>query len=202
MKMTKSCRSAASVGFLLSMAAFGVVALAGSQWRTGPGLHSAMPAGYQVVVLKPSHATLSLMGLIECPELEGVQHVSQGLNSKLVSANGAVVRKFPPLFSFRITASLRKVVLDGPTDSVEVAGDPHDLLLRLGFRLRVYDGLKAREIAPESVEMIGMPAYVPYDERVYRIKVNAGNLPVTDRFVIEIVSPQGEYLTHFTFVLL
>jgi hypothetical protein len=162
------------------MAAFGVVALAGSQWRTGPGLHSAMPAGYQVVVLKPSHATLSLMGLIECPELEGVQHV----------------------FSFRITASLRKVVLDGPTDSVEVAGDPHDLLLRLGFRIRVYDGLKAREIAPESVEMIGMPAYVPYDERVYRIKVNAGNLPVTDRFVIEIVSPQGEPLTHFTFVLL
>ena len=47
-----------------------------------------------------------------------------------------------------------------------------------------------------------MPAYVPYDERVYRIKVNAGNLPITDRFVIEIVSPQGERLTHFAFVLL
>ncbi len=194
-------RSVAS-GLLLIIAASGLAAVAGTPWKTGPGLHSAMPAGYEVVVLKPSRATLSLMGLIECPELEGAQHVSQGLNAKLVSANGVQIRKFPPLFSFRITASLRKVVLDGPAGSVEVAGDPRELLLGLGFRLRVYDGLKAREIAPESVEMIGMPAYVPYDERIYRIKVNAGNLPVTDRFVIEIVSPQGELLTHFTFVLL
>lgn len=197
----KARRSAAR-GFLLIIAAFGLAASAGTPWKTGPGMHSAMPAGYEVVVLKPSRATLSLMGLIECPELEGAQYISQGLNAKLVSANGAAMRKFPRLFSFRITASLRKVVLDGPAASVEVAGDPHDLLLRLGFRIRVYDGLKAREIAPESVEMIGMPAYVPYDERVYRITVNAGNLPVTDRFVIEIVSPQGVRLTHFAFVLL
>jgi hypothetical protein len=194
----KACRNAAS-GFLLLL---GLAAVAGTQWKTGPGLHSAMPAGYEVVVLKPSRATLSMMGLVECPELEGVQHVSQGLSARLISANGAPMKKFPPAFSFRITASLRKVVLDGPAESVEVAGDPRELLLRLGFRIRVYDGLKTREIAPESVEMIGMPAYVPYDERVYRIKVNAGNLPVTDRFVIDIVAPQGEVLTHFTFVLL
>jgi len=195
-------RHSAASGLLLCIATLGLVAVAGTPLRTGPGLHSAMPAGYEVVVLKPSHATLSLMGLIECPELEGAQHVSQGLNAQLISAKGAPIRKFPPVFSFRITASLRKVVLDGPISSVQVADDPRELLLRLGFRIRVYDGLKTREIAPESVEMIGMPAYVPYDERIYRIKVNAGNLPITDRFVIEIVSPQGELLTHFTFVLL
>ena len=131
------------------------------------------------------------MALIECPELEGAQHVSQGLTSRLVSANGVAMRKFPRLFSFRITASLRKVVMDGPATSVDVLDDPRELLLHLGFRIRVYDGLKAREIAPESVEMIGVPAYVPYDERVYRIRVNAGNLPVTDRFVIEVVSRAG-----------
>lgn len=195
-------RHSAASGLLLCIATLGLVAVAGTPLRTGPGLHSAMPAGYEVVVLKPSHAMLSLMGLIECPELEGAQHISQGLHAQLISAKGAPIRKFPPVFSFRITASLRKVVLDGPISSVQVADDPRELLLRLGFRIRVYDGLKTREIAPESVEMIGMPAYVPYDERVYRIKVNAGNLPITDRFVIEIVSPQGELLTHFTFVLL
>jgi len=184
------------------IAGFGMAAVAGNPWKTGPGLHSAMPAGYEVVVLKPSRATLSLMGLIECPELEGAQHVSQGLSAKLVYANGATIKKFPRLFSFRITASLRKVVLDGPQESVEVAGDPHELLLRLGFRIRVYDGLKAREIAPESVEMIGMPADVAYNERVYRITVNAGNLPITSRLVLEVLSPQGEPLTHFPFTLL
>ena len=83
----KACRSAAS-GLLLVIAGFGLAAVAGTPWKTGPGLHSAMPAGYEVVVLKPSRATLSLMGLIECPELEGAQHVSQGLSAKLVSASG------------------------------------------------------------------------------------------------------------------
>jgi hypothetical protein len=179
------------------------MAVAGNnRWQTGPGLHSAMPAGYEVVVLKPSHATLSMMGLIECAELEGAQHASQGLSAKLISASGVPMRKFPPRFSFRITASLRKVVLDGPTATAEISGDPRELLLRLGFRIQVYDGLKSREIAPESVEMIGMPAYVAYDERVYRVTVNAANLPITDRFKIEIVSPQGEVLGHFSFVLL
>jgi hypothetical protein len=50
--------------------------------------------------------------------------------------------------------------------------------------------------------MIGMPADVPYDERIYRITVNAENLPITDRLVIEIISPQGQVLTHFPFSLL
>jgi hypothetical protein len=50
--------------------------------------------------------------------------------------------------------------------------------------------------------MIGMPADVAYDERVYRITVRADNLPITDRLVIEIISPQGQVLTHFPFSLL
>jgi hypothetical protein len=40
---------------------------------------------------------------------------------------------------------------------------------------------------------------VPYDERVYRISVNAGGLPISDRLVLEVFSPQGELLTHFPF---
>jgi hypothetical protein len=197
----KAYGSAASV-FVLVLAGLSMAVAGNNRWQTGPGLHSAMPAGYEVVVLKPSHATLSMMGLIECAELEGAQHASQGLSAKLISASGVPMRKFPPRFSFRITASLRKVVLDGPTATAEISGDPRELLLRLGFRIQVYDGLKSREIAPESVEMIGMPAYVAYDERVYRVTVNAANLPITDRFKIEIVSPQGEVLGHFSFVLL
>ena len=57
----------------------------------------------------------------------------------------------------------------------------------------------SREIAPESVEMIGVPADVPYDERIYRVNMNVGNLPASDRLVIEILSPQDEVLTHFLF---
>src|SRR5436305_306144 len=98
-----------------------LVAAAGTLLKSGPGLHSAMPAGYDVVVLKPANVNLSIMGLIECPELEGAQHISAGLKSSVVAANGGRMKQFPHHFSFRITASLRKILLDGPASAVKVA---------------------------------------------------------------------------------
>ncbi|MGZ4845024.1 MAG: hypothetical protein ACXV8X_09730 [Candidatus Angelobacter sp.] len=196
-----NARRIALSGLLLIVAGCGLAAARTAQ-KAVPGMRSTMPAGYDVMVLKPSKATLSLMGLIECPELEGAQRVAEGVHRKLVSADGDTIKEFPQRFSFRITASLRKVFLDGPVSSVDVDGDPQDLLLKLKFRIRAYNGLEVREIVPQSIEMIGMPADVPYDERVYRINVNAGGLPITDRLVVEILSPQGELLTHFPFSLL
>ena len=105
-------------------------------------MRSNMPAGYDVMVLKPSKATLSLIGLIECPELEGAQHVAEGSHKKLVSADGTTIKQFPQRFSFRITASLRKIFLEGPEISVDVADDPQQLLLKLKFRIRAYNGLE------------------------------------------------------------
>lgn len=184
---------------LAILTAFGLAAIAGNAPRGGNGLHPNIPAGYDVVVLKPSGANLSLMGLIECPELEGAQSVSQGSNKKLVSADGDTIRHFPQRFSFRITASLRKMLIDQPVTSVDVSDEPHELLLNLKFRIRAYNALEAHEIVPESVEMIGMPADVPYDERVYRVNLNNVELPITARLVVEIRTPKGELLTHFPF---
>ena len=184
------------------IAACGLAAIAGNAPRGGNGMHPTMPAGYDVVILKPSGANLSLMGLIECPELEGAQSVAEGTNKKLVSADGEIIRRFPGRFSFRITASLRKMLIERPVASVDVADEPHQLLLNLKFRIRAYNGLEAHEIVPESVEMIGMPADVPYDERVYRINFNNVDLPITARLVVEVRTAQGELLTHFPFSLL
>jgi hypothetical protein len=189
-------------GLLLIVAGCCVAAAARNSPKPVSGMRSNMPAGYAVMTLKPSKATLSLIGLIECPELEGAQHVAEGLHKKLVSADGTAVRQFPQRFSFRITASLQKIFIEGPDSSVDVAGDPRELLLNLKFRIRSYNGLQAREIVPQSVEMIGVPADVPYDERVYRINVDTGNLPITDRVIVEIFSPEGELLTHFPFSVL
>lgn len=193
-------RGIALSGLLLIVAGFAPAASARNAPKPAPGLHSNIPVGYDVMLLKPSNATLSLIGLIECPELEGVQHVSEGSQAKLVSTDGNTVKEFPQRFSFRITASLKKVFLEGPVRSIDLSDDPHELLLHLKFRVRAYHGLEVREVEPQSIEMIGMPADVPYDERVYRININAGNLPITDRLVVEIFSPEGELLTHFPFI--
>jgi hypothetical protein len=194
-----NARRIALSGFLLIVAGFVLDAAAVIAQKATPGMHSTMPAGYDVVVLKPSKANLSLIGLIECPELEGAQRVADGSHRKLVSADGDSIKEFPQRFSFRITASLRKVLIDGPATSVDVGDDPQQLLLKLKFRIRAYDGLDVQEIVPQSIEMIGMPADVPYDERVYRINVSVGSLPITDRLVVEIFSPEGALLTHFPF---
>lgn len=168
----------------------------------GPGFHSAIPAGYKVITLKPSGATLSLLGLIECPELEGAQQVSQGLRATIVSAQGVTLKEFPRNFSFRVTASLRKTVIDSADGSVISNEEPQQFLMKLWFRLKVYDGLDMHEVQPQAVTMIGVPAEIAYDERVYRVTFDVGTVPVTDRFVLEVLSPEGETLTHFSFALL
>lgn len=193
-------RGLALSGLLLIVAGLALAASARNVPKPEPGLRSNIPVGYDVLLLKPSKATLSLIGLIECPDLEGAQHVSEGSNSKLVSSDGSTVKEFPQHFSFRITASLKKVFLDGPVASIELPDDPQQLLLHLKFRVRAYHGLEVRDVVPRSIELIGMPADVQYDERVYRININAANLPITDRVVVEILSPEGELLTHFPFI--
>lgn len=195
-----NARRTALSGFLLIVAGFALAASARNAPKPAPGMRANIPAGYDVMLLKPSKATLSLIGLIECPELEGMQHVLEGSHARLVSSDGSTVKEFPQHFSFRITASLKKVFLDGPVTSIDLPDDPQELLLHLKFRVLAYHGLEMREIAPQSIEMIGMPADVPYDERIYRININAGNRAITDRLVVEIFSPGGELLTHFPFI--
>ena|SRR5947209_2506252 len=164
--------------------------------------HASTPAGYDVLLLKPANAEMSLLGLVECPELEGAQHVSEGTSARVVSADGTPLTQFPHNFSFRITASLRKTVLAGPTAEVTSNDSPQDFLLKLKFGLKVFNGLNVREIQPESVEMIGVPADLPYDERIYRVSFSIDDVPVSDRMVLEVLSPQNERLTRFHFDLL
>ena len=181
---------------------YGVTALDSAPQRQGGGLHSSMPAGYDVIVLEPSGVNLSIMGLVECPELEGAQQVSQGMASRVITSAGAPMHRFPRHFNFRITASLRKTLLDKPVNSLAFAGDPRDLLLKLRFRIKAYHGLEVREVMANSVELIGMPADVPYDERVYRISVDIDEMPITERFIIDVLTPEGELVTHFPFTVL
>jgi len=196
-----SCASSLRLGAAVSALAVSVLSVA-SQMRTGPGFHSAMPAGYTVVRLKPSGAVAAFIGLIECTEMEGARQVSEGLSAKVLDAHGVPLRMFPRHVSFRVTATLRKTLIDPPLDTVTINDTPAEFLLKLGFRLKVYHGLERHELAPESVTMIGVPADVAYDERVFRVSFDLDNLPITDRVVLEVVSPEDETVAHFSFGLL
>jgi hypothetical protein len=187
---------------LLAAFAVGGALAASNSWHTSPFFHATIPAGYDVLAIKPGNAVVSFLGLIECPELEGAQVVGEGTKARIVNADGQVLSNFPEHFSFRITASLRKTVLLDPTGSIKTDEDPQDLLLKLKFQLKAYHGLGAHLIQPDSVQLIGVPADIPYDERVYRISFTLDKLPITDRCVMEVLSPEGNRITKFHFDLL
>lgn len=197
MKATK----ALCIGLLGS--ALGLCSLAASSpAQIAPVFHASMPAGYDVLLLQPAGTVLTFLGLIECPGLEGAQHITDGVNARIVNTDGKSLAYFPDNFSFRITASLRRIVLLDPTATFAISDQPQDLLLKFKFLLKAHHGLQVREIQPESVQLIGVPADIPYDERVYRVSFNVKDLPVTDRCVLEVISPEGVRLTKFHFDLL
>jgi len=166
-------------------------------------LRAATPAGTEVILLKPSGTIVTVLGLAECPEIAGAQQVDQGLQAKVVSADGEPLKRFPRHFSFRVTASLRKTLLEEPGSVLQTNDEPSQILVKLKFRLKAYDGLHMRVIEPDSSSMIGVPADIPYDERIYRVTFDLPkDEPVTERFVLEVISPQGERLARLHFSLL
>lgn len=164
--------------------------------------HATTPAGYDVIQLQPSGALVSILGLFECPQLKGAQRLNQGLESQIVLSDGAKLDRFPSQFSVRVTASLRKALMEEPEFTVKTDKAPGDFLLGLRFRLQAYDGLDHHVILPRSVTMIGAPATLPYYERIYRLNFNVGDRPITSRFLLEVFSPKGEQIGRFSFRLL
>ena len=192
-----------AVFFLLMIVVAGVWgAQASPSSSSAPPFRAITPAGYEVLELRPSRASLALLGIIECPELEGATRSAEGLNSQVRMPDGSFLKNFPQQFSFRVTASLRKALAIPASGSTVTSVDPEKFLLNLKFRLRIYDGLETRDVEPAFVQVIGMPADVPYDERVYRVSFAVGKLPVTARCILQVLSPDGQVLTHFPFDLL
>jgi hypothetical protein len=199
--LLRTLRSAAAGLAAFAMFA-GPVTLARPRQESQPTYSTITPAGYEVITLKPSGAIVAVLGLIECPEVEGARHVAEGLQSRIISPSGAPLAFFPRRFNFRVTATLRKTILDNPSSSVVTAEDPRQFIMHLGFRLKVYDALHKQELAPQAVEQVGMPDDIAYDERLFRLTFDVGERRITDRFVLEVLSPEGERLARFHFELL
>jgi hypothetical protein len=113
---------------------------------------------------------------------------------------GTKVKFFPSHIDFRVTATARASELVGIDDYPITlpAGTLNDYMTKLHFRLSIFHGLDKRELQPESIENLGMPDDVSYDERIYRLGFDIGSqVPVDDRLVLEVLSPDGERLGKF-----
>ncbi len=165
--------------------------------------HSVMPLGSEMILLDGYKGSVLLMATAVSPELDGWHRVNQGGSRFLYAGDGRRVYTYPGRVRFRVTASaLDRVPVNYDPLAVKSPTPLNDLLLGLQFRIKIFHGLHVREVAPADIHMIGVPADISYKERIFRISFQLPSVPVQDRMVLEVLSPQGERLARFHFELM
>lgn len=180
--------------------------LAGAGLASGPAkpspdveyvYHSLIPLGVETFAVRPWDAVMTVLASAENPHFEGWRRLTQGEKHRLVTAGGEPVRFYPERVEFRITTGTRTSLSDAQPFPLRTSLSENDYLLNLRFRVKIFHGLRQRIVHPESSEMIGVPADIPYNERIYRVAFDLDQVSMEDRVVLEVLSPNGERLCKF-----
>jgi hypothetical protein len=161
--------------------------------------HSVVPLGTDGLLLQPSKRSLFLVASAQSTGFDGWQQVESKGSRLIYASTGSPVRHFPQYIDFRITASARRdgMNLGEPLYPTPCNAELNEYLLGLKFRLKIFHGLQAREIEPKLVKLVGVPAEVPYDERVFQLSFRLDEIPLDDRLVLEVLAPDGERISKF-----
>jgi hypothetical protein len=193
-----TCWSSAQVN---SFAQFGRFAQSNSDnifWFTSP-----LPLGAEGFVLHPVNRHFYVLACVENRRFDRLQVSRVRTSPFVIDAAGQVWHEYPAELNFRVTATAIQDILNNlDTSDITEPGDINSFLLGLKFRLKVYHELDMRILPPTSVNLIGLPADEPGEERVFRVSFNTGQVPVDDRLVLEVLSPGGQLLTRFHLELL
>ncbi len=160
--------------------------------------HATVPLGVEGFILKPANRKFYLFAAAQNQAFEGMYQSHQDGHRVLLDSAGQRVHFYPEAISFRVTATgWDDTLLNIGQVPIKAKISLEDLLVNLRFRLVLFRGLKTRSIYPAGVKMIGMPADVPYDERIYGVTFRLDQVPISDRAVLEILAPNGERLQKF-----
>ena len=161
-------------------------------------LKQQIPMGIEGFFVRPARHTLYVIGTARSPLFGGWKIVGTGPHRAVLGPDGSRVRYFPQRLQFRVTVN----ATDNPTmlvdrDTLDVNDDMNHFLLNLRFRVKVFHGLDATALDPDEVELVGMPADVRYSERVYRMNFTLPPVPIEDRLVLEVLTPDEQRLCRF-----
>lgn len=161
--------------------------------------HELVPLGTQTFTVQGIKwkRMMALLASAESPQFEGMKATETDHRAQLVAADGTPFDAYPSRVVFRLTASFRADFLNSEPYSVTSSKDENDYLLNLKFRIVAFHGLRQTVITPTSVEQIGVPADMRYNERIYRVIVDLAKVPITDRVVFEVYDPAGARLYKF-----
>lgn len=161
-------------------------------------MKTPLPLGAEQINLKPSGKHFLLLACIEDQRFNRLQVSRVRSSPFVIDAAGNVWKNYPDVLTFRVTATaIDSGVVQVDSVNINESGEMNSFLLGLRFRLRSFRGLHMTELHPDSVKLIGVPADVPYQERVYRVSFGTAGVPVDNRLVMEVLSPKGQLLSRF-----
>lgn len=165
---------------------------------------SPVAIGFEGFQQTSSKRLFYIMGSVENSEFQGLKVTRKLQGGSVQTPSGGELENYPATLKLRITASSIDAQLFAGSDPIHVSDDTelNALLLSLDYQLKVYRGLKMTVLKPTSVRVIGIPADMPADERVYRVSFDTESIPVDARLCLEIFSPKGEKLTRLHLELL
>ncbi len=164
----------------------------------GKELHALLPLGAESFRIGPQRQPFAVLATAEVPSFEGVTLLGDRGKRQLLDRNGQPIRAYPERMAFRVTASGRvKLFTDDPPYNLESPAELESLLRSLTFQLKIFHRLQLSTQEPLSVRMIGVPADVPYDERVYQVQFALPAVPIDDALVLEVLLPDGSRLCKF-----
>ena len=132
-------------------------------------------------------------------EFAGEQLWMDGQKRVLKNPDGGKVESYPRQVNFRVSVSERGgALLSDPPFPVENHGSTFDQFISgLKFEVKVFHALKARIVHPTKVAQIGPPTEMPSSERIYQVTFDLGDVPISDRMVMHVLTSEGERLAKF-----
>lgn len=160
--------------------------------------HALIPLGSETFVVQPWKALLTVMASAENPQFEGWRRQIRGERSRLLDASGKMVRSLPGMVDFRVSLGTLTRVTDSEPYPITTTLSVNEYLLNVRFRVKVFHGLQQTVVMPASVALIGVPADIAYDERIYRVSFELPRLSLReDRITLEVLTPAGDRLCKF-----
>jgi hypothetical protein len=137
------------------------------------------------------------------PEFQGEELWVDGDRHILKTSGGVPVRSYPRQVSFRISVSERSgfLVVDTPLAVQARTSTFNDFISSVKFEMRIFRALKYRVLHPTKILNIGIPPDVPASERVYQVTFDLGDVPISDRVVLHVLTPDGDRMAKFNFDL-
>jgi hypothetical protein len=163
--------------------------------------HSLIPLGCEVFSYSghDEHQIFYVMVSAQNRQFEGEQVWFDGVRRILKEPNGGLVQAYPREMRFRVSVSEHSgfTLIDSPLPIQTRDRTFNQLITSLKFEMRIYRALKSRVLHPTKVTHIGVPPDVPATERVYEVTFDLGEVPISDRIVMHVLTDEGDRMAKF-----